>query len=463
MSILDTNFRLTGMARKARPAAVAGMFYPDDPEELRGLIDEFLDQSETTSPVPKGIIVPHAGYIYSGVVAAKAYASIKPAHETIKRVVLLGPAHRVYVRGMALSSATEFSTPLGTIPIDLTLSKELDKLPYVQTLDSAHAQEHSLEVQLPFLQSTLDDFSLLPIVVGEASPQEVKEVLQLLWGKEDTLIVISSDLSHYHDYETASEIDASTSEAIKHMDLENIGPNQACGCVPMSGLLEIARQTGMQIQQLDLKNSGDTAGPRDRVVGYGAYAVYQTRIYTHQQETQLLEITSQSILNGLKHSKPLKPDIQNFDPSLQEIRACFVTLKIKGELRGCIGTTEAISPLVISVADNAFRAAFHDPRFGPLTEKEFQQVDMSISVLSPPESMEFSSEQDLCSQLRPGVDGLIIEKGTSRATFLPEVWESLDSPTDFLTHLKNKAGISQADSPNRAWRYGSVHITTVNL
>lgn len=458
MSILDSNIRLSGTPQKVRPPAVAGLFYPDDPVELRDMINGYLEQAGDDIPAPKAIIVPHAGFIYSGPIAARAYATLKSARHTITKVILLGPAHRVYVQGLALPGAAAFQTPFGDIAIDGVLVQKIQGLPQVVVMDAAHAQEHSLEVHLPFLQTVLDKFTLLPLVVGDASPDQVSEVLDRVWGGDETLIIISSDLSHYHEYAAARRIDAGTSAAIQHLELEKIGPHQACGCVPMSGLLKIARRSGMQVRMLDLRNSGDTAGSHDRVVGYGAYSVHVKNIYDREQRKQLLQIARQSILNGLRVERPLHPDTTKFDAPLCEHCASFVTLNIDDELRGCIGTTDAVAPLVIGVADNAFRSAFQDPRFKPLTTEEFERLKISISVLSKPEPLHCSSEAELLDQLRPRVDGLIIERGPLRATFLPEVWESLPNPSDFLSQLKRKAGIAAGDTPERAWRYGAEHI-----
>lgn len=255
-----------------RPAAVAGMFYPDDRDELTTMVQGFLDKVPADSGSPKAIIAPHAGYIYSGPVAASIYGRVAAARDRITRVILLGPSHRVAFRGIALSSADYFDTPLGRIPLDRQASQVLSNLPQVQTLDAAHAQEHSLEVHLPFLCSAIGDFRLIPLVVGDASYDEVAEVIEALWGGDETLIVVSSDLSHYHDYETAQAMDRQTSNAIEALDADAISFDQACGRVPVGGLLLAARKHGLHAQTLDLRNSGDTAGPRDRVVGYGAYA-----------------------------------------------------------------------------------------------------------------------------------------------------------------------------------------------
>ncbi len=258
-----------------RQTAVAGMFYPEDPTELTTAVKQYLQSAAEVAETPKAIIVPHAGYIYSGPVAGSAYASLLPLKKQITRVVLLGPSHRIPLLGMATSSADRFLTPLGAIEIDKDAVNAIQTLPHVHTMNEAHTLEHSLEVQLPFLQLTLDDFKLVPVVVGDASASEVAAVLDALWGGPETLIVISSDLSHYHDYQTAQTMDSRTSAAIEALNPEDIQYEDACGRNPVKGLLAVARQRGIQARTLDLRNSGDTAGSRDQVVGYGAYLFYQ--------------------------------------------------------------------------------------------------------------------------------------------------------------------------------------------
>ncbi len=259
-----------------RPAAVAGMFYPGDTRALAGEVDMMLAQANAVSPAPtfaqpKALIAPHAGYIYSGPIAASAYALLKPYAQTICRIVLLGPCHRVAVRGLAVPHATAFATPLGDIPLDQEAINTALRLPQVIRHNAAHAEEHSLEVQLPFLQAVLDDFTLVPFAVGYATPDEVAEVLDLLWGGPETLIVISSDLSHYHAYADAQRRDRHTAEEIAHLRLL-VDHEQACGATPINGLIELARRRGLQPHLLDLRNSGDTAGDRSRVVGYASFA-----------------------------------------------------------------------------------------------------------------------------------------------------------------------------------------------
>lgn len=254
-----------------RMPAVAGMFYPDDPDELREMIERWLDAVRKPLPVPKALIAPHAGYIYSGPIAATAYAAVRPARDRIRRVVLAGPSHRAAFSGIALSGMKEFATPLGRVPVDTDAAQQLADLPQVRVSDRAHAYEHSLEVHLPFLQVVLDQFTLVPLAVGDADPEDIAEVYERLWGGPETLIVVSSDLSHYLPYHAARRLDEAASRAIEQLKPEDLDPEQACGRLPIAGLLLVARRRGLKARTVDLRNSGDTAGPRDQVVGYGAY------------------------------------------------------------------------------------------------------------------------------------------------------------------------------------------------
>jgi AmmeMemoRadiSam system protein B len=257
---------------KIRQAAVAGAFYPGDAEELEQLLDEFLETGAESNPRPKAIISPHAGYIYSGPIAGSVFSLFKNASE-IKRVIVLGPSHRVPFRGIAASTANFYQTPLGNVEIDLEALKQLEGLDFVGFLDQAHQHEHSLEVQIPFIQKLFPQAKILPLVVGDAEPQQVGEVIEKLWGGEETLIVISSDLSHYHPYDEARQIDAKTTKAIENCAIEDFDHQQACGATPVKGLLYVAKKKDLPVRTLDLRNSGDTAGNKDQVVGYGAYAV----------------------------------------------------------------------------------------------------------------------------------------------------------------------------------------------
>lgn len=265
-------------AHTIRPAAFAGTFYPANPGELRRRIVAYLSESARPAVrgLPKAMILPHAGHVYSGPVAATGYRLLENDRDAIRRVILLGPSHRVAFRGIALSAHDRFATPLGEVPVDAAACDALLALPQVQLMDAAHAREHSLEVHLPFLQVSLTDFMLVPLVVGEADAAEVDGVLEKLWGGQETRIVVSSDLSHYHDDTLAKMLDRETATRIE--GLQAVDSSQACGAAPVNGLLHAARLHGLTAHTLDLRSSGDTAGDRSRVVGYGAFAFCENGI-----------------------------------------------------------------------------------------------------------------------------------------------------------------------------------------
>ncbi|MFQ5618081.1 MAG: AmmeMemoRadiSam system protein B [Rhodospirillales bacterium] len=478
---------------EVRQPAVAGTFYPGEARDLDAAIQSYVSQVTVPGgPAPKAIIAPHAGYIYSGPVAATAYARLKPAADRITRVVLLGPCHRVPVRGLALSSAGAFATPLGHVPVDGDAARRVLALAQVQVFDATHADEHSLEVHLPFLQVVLDKFSVVPLVVGDASAEEVAQVLELLWGGPETLIVVSSDLSHYLGYEDARRMDQATCRAIENLDPAGIGRDQACGRVPVRGLLALARRRRLAVATVDLRNSGDTAGPRDQVVGYGAWVFLeegagrraagdaggpgeqaaqedvfagQTRALLDRHGATLLHLAAASIEFGLDHDRELPVNAAEHHDDLNRNGASFVTLKRDGKLRGCIGTYTAHRPLVVDVVKNGFEAAFKDPRFSRLVDDDLEGLILSVSVLSAPSPMTFADEADLTRQLRPGTDGLIIQDAERRALFLPAVWETVPKPRDFLRHLKAKAklGPDHWSAGFRAWRFIAAEISARDL
>lgn len=265
--------------RTVRAPAVAGLFYPEDPGALTALVEDLLAAvpTQASAEPPKAVIAPHAGYRYSGPIAARAFRRIANAGDRLRRVVVIGPAHYVAIDGIAAPTADAFRTPLGEVPVDRDAVQALRDLPRVTLSDAPHRPEHALEVELPFLQVLLDDFALVPLVVGTATPEEVAAALERLWGGEETLIVVSSDLSHYLDYTAAQRIDALTAAAIERCEASDLGPDQACGYLPIAGLLTLGRRERLRVERLDLRNSGDTAGSRRSVVGYGAWAFYETR------------------------------------------------------------------------------------------------------------------------------------------------------------------------------------------
>ncbi len=429
-----------------RPAAVAGMFYPDDPVALRRSVAALLAHASPVAPVPapKALIVPHAGYIYSGAIAASAYAQLACVRDRIRRVVLLGPTHRVYVRGLALPEAERFATPLGEVMLDQAGMRQLAGLPQVVRSAAAHQLEHSLEVQLPFLQQVLGEaFQLLPLAVGEASADEVAEVLETVWGGDETLIVVSSDLSHFLPDRAARQRDGATVESILALD-PHLNHEQACGATPINGLLRAARRHQLRPLALDVRNSSATAGDAERVVGYAAFA-FQAATKSEASDppdaekgAALLQLARGEIAQRFGQAISMASDA----PWLDEYGACFVTLTRDGELRGCIGTLEAHRPLRLDVRENAAMAAFRDPRFLPLSREELEAVRVEVSLLSPTAAIAAASEAEVLDQLRPHVDGVVFEFAQYRSTFLPQVWEQLPEPAEFMAQLKRKAGLA---------------------
>lgn len=464
-----------------RPPAVAGTFYPNDADILRSEIDGLMDAALHSDAVsgdvsPKAIIVPHAGLMFSGSLAALGFATVRALKDTIKRIVIIGPAHRMAFQGIALARADQFATPLGTMRCDLPALQKALALPHVQMLDDAHTLEHGLEIELPFIQRLFGedaDIGIVPLLVSRCSPRQVHEVIEKLWGGPETLIVISSDLSHFHDYDTAKKMDNRTRAMIENFDAENIDTNDACGALPVAGMLMAARNRGMKIKTLGMRNSGDVTGDKSRVVGYGAWAVYdgkasgmggdgeddftkatETLIRTHG--SAMLDLCRQSILHGMETGAPLQVSANEVGPALAAPGACFVTLKKAGQLRGCIGSIISHAPLATDLCENAFKAAFRDPRFAGLSRAEIgDDLELSISVLSPPQPFGFADEADLISKLTPFEDGIILADGNRRGLFLPQVWDQLPDPKDFLAHLKRKAGLAMDHwSPNmRAERF----------
>lgn len=445
------------MDETVRPAAVAGRFYPGRANALAREVDAYLEAAQALArplcaAAPKMLLVPHAGYVYSGPVAASAYVCVAPRRGRIRRVVLLGPAHRVAVGGLSAPLVDAFDTPLGRCLLDREAIAALDGLPQIGAGDLAHAQEHSLEVQLPFLQRVLGEFRLVPLLVGDAAPEQVAEVLERLWGGDETLVVVSSDLSHYLPYAEARRRDEATMARVLALDAR-LDRDEACGAAPLAGALLAARRHGLVPRLLDLRNSGDTAGDRERVVGYAAVAFVPGTRHDrapadgHKAGADdsdaafgraLLARARNAIAGALGEATRPEPP----HPGLRRHGATFVTLRRDGTLRGCIGTLRAERPLEDDVRAHALAAAFDDPRFAPLARAEYAALEIEVSLLGAAEPLTAASEAHALALLRRGRDGLILEWRGRRATFLPQVWQQLPQPAQFLAGLKRKAGLA---------------------
>jgi hypothetical protein len=452
---------------KIRPPAVAGSFYPADAQQLARVVDRLLHRANEThgapgrgATVPKALIVPHAGFRFSGAIAAAAYARVKPASANVRRVVLIGPSHRVPVDGLALPSVTAFDSPLGRIPLDAELIERLRGVPGCVVADEPHATEHSLEVQLPFLQRLLPDFQLTPLAVGRDDGSLVAAVLREVWGGPETLVLISSDLSHFHPYERAQRFDERSSRAIMALDPSGLRARSACGWRGVSGMLRFAAETGLVPTTLDLLNSGDTTGRRERVVGYGAWAFAESSLHApaplaETDAAKVIELAQAAIARAAAGQSRPEVAVGTFPAALQRPGATFVTLTKAGRLRGCLGSLQAFRPLVLDVVERAHASARRDPRFPPVRPEELASLTLEVAVLTPPVPLAFRDEDELLATLRPGQDGLTIEDRGRRATFLPKVWTDIPEPERFLARLKQKAGLPPDHwSPTlRAWTY----------
>lgn len=453
-------------ATTVRPPAVSGLFYPEDPRELAEAVDDALwsavpppQAMDVGAPLrPKGVIAPHAGYAYSGSVAGSAYACLAPLRGSVRRVVLAGPAHRVPLAGVAVPSVDAFATPLGRVEVDTAGRNAALEHACVHVDDLAHGPEHSLEVHLPFIQRALGDVAVLPLVVGKVGSAELADVFDAVWDGPDTVFVISSDLSHYQDYATATRLDRRTADTILSGDAASIGSGDACGAYPVRGFLLAARRHGLKTELVDLRNSGDTAGGKDRVVGYGAFVMFQEETSDSGEAEVAIDADARRVLletaigvidRHLDGSGSGGGDA--FGDGLPEAvlrhGASFVTLENRGRLLGCTGTMLPMRPLIEDVAVHAKTSAFADPRLPPVTRRDWHEMSVKISVLSTLEGLAVESLDELAGTVRAGVDGLLIEGAGRRATFLPSVWAKVSTPDEFLSLLWRKAGLVPGEWP----------------
>jgi AmmeMemoRadiSam system protein B/AmmeMemoRadiSam system protein A len=464
-------------AEKIREAAKAGSWYPADPGRIREDIAALTRQAEKSRlKIParkrlRALILPHAGYRYSGWTAA--HAAFVLSGRQFSKVILLGPDHYVGLRNGAISDVDAYQTPLGVVNLHPDAYKLRNRSELFQSSSVSDRNEHSLEMVLLFLQYYLGDFELIPIVAGPTQTGRFAESLKSVID-DNTLLVVSSDLSHFLSYSEAVEKDKQTIDWIMNRDASGFASreNHACGAIPLSILIHIAKQHNWQPVLLHYSNSGDTSGDRARVVGYAAIAFFgdqpmqskatSNRQFSEKQGQVLVQLVRQTLMQEMGKSVPqdesqsLKKSLR--DQSYDSYCGTFVTLKIDDQLRGCIGNLTANEPLSEGVRRNAINAAFHDPRFPPLTERELEKVDIEVSILTEPQPLEYVDGEDLLAKLRVNIDGVIIRKGQASATFLPQVWEQLSDPEDFLEHLCMKAGLS-----SNAWRNSKLDVSTYQV
>lgn len=434
---------------------VAGTFYPADADALSRMVDQLIaDAPAIGAPKAKAVVMPHAGYRFSGAPAAAAAAALEPGPS---RVVVLGPSHRHAFRGVALPDAQAMATPLGEIPLDAEAMAALLAMPDVNVVPEAFAAEHSIEVELPFLQRRLGAFRLVPLVVGEIADERLAEILETLWGGDETLVVVSTDLTHFLTAADAEMIDAGTAAFVETLRPDRIGAREACGHRPLSAFLRCADRRGMRLTRAALTHSGAVTGDQSRVVGYGAWVAHdpdRARL-SPEHRASALRVARQALESRARRGRTPALHLPSFPAPLCGIAASFVTLTIGERLRGCIGSLQAHRPLAEDVLENTVKAGFQDPRFGPVGEDEAAACRIEIAVLSRAAPMTFDDEQDLMAQIRPGIDGLILQSGARRGTFLPKVWDSLPTAEAFLSGLKVKAGLPRDhwSGDLKVWRY----------
>jgi hypothetical protein len=483
--------------KKFREASVAGLFYPKDAEKLGAALDGYLEKAQPKiSGRLRGLVCPHAGYEYSGPVAAFGYKLLKGSG--FKTVLLMAPSHYAEFEGVALPGEDAFRTPLGVVRVPPTIVALAKTPPFavnppsqVHTpgwarqsplrlapgdQETPHTWEHSEEVQIPFLQRTLKDFVLVPMVFGQTDEAAAaKGLLPLL--DDQTLVIASSDLSHYYPYDAAKRLDEACVEAILALDTDRMRRQEACGKSPILALMHLAKAKGWRPVLLDYRNSGDTAGDKSRVVGYAAIAFVDTQAeakpeakkaaaaeekaaarYTREERQYLLRLARQTIQARLKSAAAPAPDPQKLPRKFLEPSGCFVTLTKFGDLRGCIGHILAQEALYKAVMDNAVNAAFRDTRFEPVGAAEEPQLEIEISVLTAPAPLAFDSPADLLAKLKPHRDGMVLQIGRRSATFLPQVWEQIPEKEEFLAQLSRKAGCA-AD----AWKGQNVSVSIYHV
>ncbi len=453
-------FAPLGCQAETKNPAVAGTFYPAEKNSLQNSVEGFLTKAEKVSPDGKllALISPHAGYLYSGQIAAYGYKQIQGSD--IKKVILIGPSHHSGFKGVSVYTKGSFRTPLGEVKINERLAQDLlnDSID-IKFYPEAFEKEHSLEVQLPFLQTVLKDFTIVPILIGSPSKQTFEHLILKLTEMRDekTLLVASTDLSHYHDYSTAKEMDSKVIAAIEKLsasdtlDLLRIGKSELCGGFPVIIVMEAARRLGANLGVVfKYTNSGDVTGDKERVVGYASIGLYKSP-FTEEEKKELLDLARNAIAGYMTNRKAFEVEIKN--PKFKTDGAVFVTIKEKGSLRGCIGHIQAVMPLYQSIIKNAVAACSSDPRFPPIKKEELNDMDVEISILSP-----FASLKDV-KDIQVGKHGLYIMKGMQSGLLLPQVATEFGWNRDeFLEHLCMKAGL-----PKDAWKEADLYTFTAEI
>lgn len=428
-----------------RKPVFAGTWYPSDARELKNTINLYIYNSKNINfnGEIKALIVPHAGYAYSGQIAGDGFRQLQ--NREYKNIFILGTSHRYYLTNVSASNFEYFSTPLGEIKVSKKSREMEEKEEIISIIEEAHKQEHSIEVELPFLQEVLEDFQIIPLIVGESNSNELKEVLTKYLGEED-LIVVSADLSHYHEYNQALITDAYTIKNILELNSEEVLNSEIDSPWGVASLLEIAKEKSWKPYLIAYANSGDITGNKTSVVGYGAIVFvdekYEKESYFTEEEREfMLNLARESAEEYLKKGKTMELNEKEVPERLKENKACFVTFTENNQLRGCIGHILPQKPLYECIIENSINAAIKDTRFSPVIYDEMKNIRIDISILSVPVKLEYSNPEELLSKLKTKEHGVIIQRDSYQSTFLPSVWEFIPNKKEFLANLCVKAGM----------------------
>lgn len=442
---------------KIKQPSVAGTFYAADTNELKSQIEKFARQNKNTYTVPaRAVIVPHAGLVYSG---RLAYEGISQLDKNLKTIFIFAPAHRVGFYGLGLSSYDYWLTPLGKIEINSQINSELKEKFGADYKDDAIAPEHAIEIQVPLIQSVFGDVKIVPVLIGNETPDKIEEIISFYYKNPEIGFIISSDLSHYLKHEEAVKMDSFTAQLIESGITDSFTPNHACGVVGILGLIKFANKNKFSLIRIDVTNSSEASGDKSRVVGYGTWFLFEGG-----KNAFLKEYYSDFILDLCRNSLKAQFDTGRlevkFPKVFAEAGACFVTLEKNNMLRGCIGSIIPHRTLIEDIVINAQHAAFKDYRFNPVTKEEIPELQIAVSLLSLPKQMSFKDEEDLLGQIQPFKDGIIIRDGNYQSVYLPSVWEQLPDKKEFLRSLKVKAGLKPEHFSNtfEAYRFETVYI-----
>lgn len=423
---------------KIRKSSVAGQFYSSSAEELSKKIESYTENfKKEANYESRAVIVPHAGHDYSGVIAARGYQYLRKNLETL---IILSPAHRYAVESFVLPTDDAWQIPTGQVFIHKDITEKIKNMGG-EYCDEAFINEHSIEVQLPFIKQYFSEANIVPVLIGGANFKTLSNIISAFWEDEKVGFVITSDLSHFRNKQEAMRIDNATADMIEKLAPENIMPEQACGYKAVSALVNFAKEKNYSLIRVGITDSSEKSGDITSVVGYGSWYLAEkerTEFLKEHFSQIMLQIAKISIKSQLER---INLKIENYPRALETFVPSFVSLFIEGNVRGCIGNVIGEEPFIVNLCNNARKAAFQDPRFTPVEAKEFEKLEMSISLLSAPTRMIFKDEADLLEQLRQNVDGLIIKDIGRQAVFLPEVWQTIPDKKQFLNTLKQKAGL----------------------